>query len=136
MSNYREHFTVFTNKKRSSVGSSKNLILDYISTKERGLTKSICYKQSKFCPEFQSMRKDLREQYLSIPRYQRYLIATKSDDERAQKLYNANVTLSQGFHPLISQFEVVFRNGIDSVLTGHFRDTDWIINPHKPKSTI
>jgi hypothetical protein len=55
-------------------------------------------------------------------------MATGKDDDRAGKLYNANILLSQAFHPLLSQFEVIFRNGLDSVLSRHFGDSDWIVN--------
>lgn len=74
------------------------------------------------------MRLDLYNKYLSRPRYNRYLVATGNDKGRAEKLYNGNLRLSQAFHPLLSQFEVVLRNGINNVLTGYFGDPDWIIN--------
>jgi hypothetical protein len=36
--------------------------------------------------------------------------------------------LAQAFHPIISQFEVVFRNSLNEVLITNFSDVDWIIN--------
>lgn len=74
------------------------------------------------------MRIELRNKYLSRPRYKRYLIATGSNNNRAKKLYNANLRLAQSFHPIISQFEVVLRNSLNIVLTRYFTDPDWIIN--------
>ena len=74
------------------------------------------------------MRNDLRHTYLSRPRYNRYLVATSNDNERAKKLYNANIRLAQSFHPILSQFEVVLRNSLNLKLSTHFGDIDWIIN--------
>jgi hypothetical protein len=74
------------------------------------------------------MRIELRNKYLSRPRYNRYLIATGSNNNNAKKLYNANLRLAQSFHPIISQFEVVLRNSLNIVLAGYFTDPDWIIN--------
>ena len=74
------------------------------------------------------MKKNLRNRYLSKPRYDRYLIASAYNDDRARLLYNAGIALSEAFHPLISQFEVVLRNAIDSVLAKHFNDNSWVIN--------
>jgi hypothetical protein len=74
------------------------------------------------------MRIELRNKYLSRPRYNRYLIATASNNDNAKKLYNANLRLAQSFHPILSQFEVVLRNSLNIVLSGYFTDPDWIIN--------
>lgn len=74
------------------------------------------------------MRKDLRYTYLSRPRYNRYLVATANDNERAKKLYTANIRLAQSFHPILSQFEVVLRNSLNLKLSPYFGDIDWIIN--------
>ncbi len=74
------------------------------------------------------MKIDLRNKFLSRPRYNRYLIATANNKNRANKLYNANIRLAQAFHPLLSQFEVVIRNSLNITLTSHFADPDWIIN--------
>ena len=74
------------------------------------------------------MKIELHNKYLSRPRYNRYLIATENNNGRAQKLYLANIRLAQAFHPILSQFEVVLRNSINTILSAHFADTDWIIN--------
>jgi len=74
------------------------------------------------------MKSNLLARYLSRPRYNRYLAATRNDKRRAEKLYNGNIRLAQAFHPLLSQFEVVLRNSLNDVLIRQFGDTDWIIN--------
>lgn len=74
------------------------------------------------------MRNDLRNKYLSRPRYNRYLNATGNDRNRAKRLYNANIRLAQTTHPLLTQFEVVLRNSLNLHLSSHFVDPDWIIN--------
>lgn len=74
------------------------------------------------------MKFNLRDKYLSAPRYARYLIATDYNKVRAKHLYTANIRLSQAFHPVLSQFEVVLRNSLNTVLTSHFADPDWIIH--------
>lgn len=74
------------------------------------------------------MKIRLRNKYLSRQRFNRYLHATGNDNTRAKKLYAANIRLAQAFHPILSQFEVVFRNSLNDVLATHFADADWIIN--------
>jgi hypothetical protein len=74
------------------------------------------------------MRRDLRYKYLSRPRYNRYFAATANNNDKAKRLYNANIRLSQAFHPILSQFEVVLRNSLNLSLTNYFGDPDWIIN--------
>lgn len=74
------------------------------------------------------MKIELREKYLSRPRYNRYLTATANSKYRAKRLYNANIRLAQAFHPILSQFEVILRNSLNIVLSAHFTDPDWIIN--------
>ncbi len=74
------------------------------------------------------MKIELRNKYLSRPRYNRYLTATANNKNRAQRLYNANIRLAQAFHPILSQFEVVLRNSLNIVLSAHFTDSDWIIS--------
>lgn len=74
------------------------------------------------------MRIELRNRYLSRPRYNRYLIATGNSNTRAKRLYTANIRLAQAFHPVLSQFEVVLRNSLNLVLGAYFTDPDWIIN--------
>jgi len=74
------------------------------------------------------MRLELRNKYFSRTRYNRYLNASGNNNDRAKKLYNANIRLAQAFHPILSQFEVVLRNSLNIILSTHFTDPDWIIN--------
>ncbi len=66
--------------------------------------------------------------HLSSARINRYLIATGNNNSRATKLYKHNLRVSQSFLPVISILEVVIRNNINTILTSHFTDSDWIIN--------
>ena len=36
--------------------------------------------------------------------------------------------LAQAFHPLLGALEVILRNRINTILTAHFSDPDWIVN--------
>lgn len=74
------------------------------------------------------MRNELRNKYLSRPRYNRYLNATTNNKNRAKRLYNANIRLAQAMHPILTQLEVVLRNSLNLQLSSHFVDNDWIIN--------
>jgi hypothetical protein len=68
------------------------------------------------------------QKHISPIRLQRYLTATNQSQVRAMKLYEANLKVSQAFHPLLGLFEVVLRNNINDILENHFNDSDWIIN--------
>ena len=68
------------------------------------------------------------QKHISPIRLQRYLTATNQSQVRAIKLYEANLKVSQAFHPLLGLFEVVLRNNINTILENHFNDSDWIIN--------
>lgn len=66
--------------------------------------------------------------FLSAPRIGRYLAATGSDQARADLLYRTNLEIAQAFHPLLGVLEVILRNQINTVLSSHFNDSNWIIN--------
>lgn len=74
------------------------------------------------------MKIKLRNKYLSTQRFNRYLVATDYNNTKAKKLYAGNISLAKAFHPVLSQFEVVLRNNINTILSTHFADEDWIIN--------
>ena len=57
------------------------------------------------------------EQAISKPRLSRYLTAYGGDWKKAQKLYLANLRISQKLYAIISVFEVALRNAIDE----HYR---------------
>lgn len=50
---------------------------------------------------------------ISAPRFNRYLAACGNNKRRAEKLYRANLKLSQKMYSVIGIFEVVLRNSID-----------------------
>ena len=66
--------------------------------------------------------------YISTPRIGRYLQATGNNKSKATRLYKANLKISQAFLPVIAILEVTLRNRINTILTAHFSDSDWIIN--------
>ncbi len=65
--------------------------------------------------------------YTSAPRINKYLNATGSKT-KAVRLYKANLKIAQAFHPLLGIVEVAIRNRINTLLSAHFSDPDWIIN--------
>ena len=68
------------------------------------------------------------ERLFSPARISRYMLAASNEKSRAQKLYVANLKVAQSFHPLLGVIEIVIRNRINSLLSNHFNDPDWIIN--------
>ncbi|HEY1048005.1 MAG TPA: hypothetical protein VGF79_16305 [Bacteroidia bacterium] len=68
------------------------------------------------------------EQYTSKPRLDRFLISCNNSRERALKLYEANLKISQAFYPIINLFEIFLRNTMNDKLSFHFSDQAWIIN--------
>jgi hypothetical protein len=68
------------------------------------------------------------EQFVSVQRLQRYLLACAGDNVKAVHLYKANIRISQSFHPLLCLLEIVLRNQIDLKLSAHFGDAEWILN--------
>lgn len=64
---------------------------------------------------------------ISTPRFNRFLAACGNNRERAERLYRANLRLSQKMYAVIGLFEVVLRNSIDRhyrYLKGH----DWLVD--------
>lgn len=68
------------------------------------------------------------EHHLSAPRLSRYLAACNNSQTRCHELYSTNIKLSQAFYPILSLFEVVFRNACHRQLSRNFATPDWIIN--------
>ena len=68
------------------------------------------------------------EYHLSKPRLSRYLKASNKNKTKAIRLYKNNLKVSRSFYPLLSIFEITFRNSLNRVLVSHFQDSDWIIN--------
>ena len=67
------------------------------------------------------------EVLISQSRVSRYLAATGGNQRKAQKLYLANLRVAQAFHPLLGLLEITLRNKIDSALSIHFGNPNWIL---------
>jgi hypothetical protein len=67
-------------------------------------------------------------EYLSIPRMDRYFLASNCQKKKAISLYKANLKIAQSLYPLISVFEFILRNKINSELSIYFQDPNWILN--------
>jgi hypothetical protein len=65
--------------------------------------------------------------FFSIQRLNKYIIACKSDENKAILLYKYNIQLSQTLYPLISVLEIALRNLIDKELSKHFDDNNWLM---------
>lgn len=63
-------------------------------------------------------RRTMFERAVSKPRMSRYLTAYEGDWKKAQRLYLANLRVSQKLYAIISVFEVALRNAIDE----HYRN--------------
>lgn len=67
------------------------------------------------------------EYYASEARLNRFLKASKNSKIKAQKLYHANLKVSQSFYPILNLFEVFFRNSCYYQISSHFTNPNWII---------
>jgi hypothetical protein len=67
------------------------------------------------------------EYYVSQPRLNRFLTACGNSKSKAQKLYRANMKVSQSFYPVLNLFEVFFRNTCHYQVSAHFANPNWII---------
>lgn len=69
-----------------------------------------------------------QEHYLSKSRLSKYLLSSKGEEKKAIRLYRANLALSGALYTVLSNFEISLRNAINTQLSIHFGDSDWIIN--------
>jgi len=67
------------------------------------------------------------EEFVSQPRLNRYLIGCGNDQNRALRLYEANLRIAKSFYPVLNLFETFLRNSINERLINHFHDPNWII---------
>ena len=65
--------------------------------------------------------------YISIPRMDRFKIASCGNQEKSKKLYQANLRISQAFYPILNLTETFLRNSIYNSIQHYFSDPDWII---------
>ncbi len=73
-------------------------------------------------------KKEIINEFVSAPRFEKYLSACGDDYDLASKLYNYNLLISINFYSMLSIFEVSLRNSLNKVLSNHFQDNDWILN--------
>jgi len=66
------------------------------------------------------------EKYASIPRMNRFLLATGSKSA-AMDLYCINLRVSQAFYPVLNLTETFLRNSLYACIESHFSNPDWII---------
>lgn len=71
------------------------------------------------------MRYAAFENTLSVPRMNRYLVASNGSTQKAMTLYRINLRLSQELFTVISCFEVALRNAIDQECRRLFGN-DWL----------
>lgn len=64
----------------------------------------------------------------SQPRLERFLLATKGDQQKALHLYKLNIQLSECLFGIMSIFEIVLRNHIDQYYRQYFKDNEWLKN--------
>lgn len=57
----------------------------------------------------------------------KYFERFPDDDERAIRLYRANIQLSESFYSLLSMYEVALRNSLNRELTEYFETEDWYL---------
>lgn len=67
------------------------------------------------------------EYYLSQPRLNKFLLASGNSKVKAQKLYRANLRVSQSFYPILNLFEIFLRNICNYQVSAHFANPNWII---------
>jgi len=73
------------------------------------------------------------EQWLSAPRFGRYLTACSGDRERALATYEWNLALGQAMMRDIAHFEVALRNAYDAVITERWQGAaHWLLDPTSP----
>jgi len=64
--------------------------------------------------------------YTSQARLKKYEEVCHKDPQRTLKLYQTNLRLSQAFYPVLSIFEIILRNALNTELISYFSDPDWL----------
>src|SRR5687767_12028059 len=73
------------------------------------------------------MSKNVNE-LLSDKRLDGYKGQTNNAPETLLHRYNYNIELGNEFYPLLSIFEVAFRNSLHLSWSTHFNDSSWLLN--------
>lgn len=74
------------------------------------------------------MDKHLYEKLFSTERMQKYFQRFPTSDEKAMALYQANISISEAFYPVLAVFEVALRNSLNRELKDHFGTGDWYLH--------
>jgi len=73
------------------------------------------------------------EDWLSQPRFSRYLLACGGDRQRSLDTYEWNITLAHAFLRDAGHFEVALRNAYDATITSRWGGpTHWLLDPLSP----
>lgn len=67
------------------------------------------------------------ELYVSKARLDRFLVSCANSQDRALRLYDANLKVAQAFYPILNLLETFLRNSINNDLSAYFGDNAWII---------
>jgi hypothetical protein len=67
------------------------------------------------------------QEFLSVPRFERYLNACGGDKQKTLELYKLNLKLAKAFHPVVGTFEVILRNKLDFEFAKGFGEINWAI---------
>lgn len=71
------------------------------------------------------MNRQFYEKVFSTERMDKYFLKYPGDEQKAILHYHLNVELSESFYPVLSIFEVAFRNSLNRELTELFNTSDW-----------
>lgn len=71
------------------------------------------------------MDKEFYKKVFSEQRMEKYFEIYPSREDLAIKHYYSNIQLSEAFYPLLSIFEVAYRNSLNRELTKQFSRNDW-----------
>jgi hypothetical protein len=73
------------------------------------------------------------ENWLSQPRFDRYLIECNGDEERALQLYEWNIRVGHAFLRDASHFEIALRNAYDQAIMKKWHHRlHWLLDPSSP----
>lgn len=76
------------------------------------------------------------DDWLSAPRFQKYVEACDGDRSQALQLYEWNISLGQALLRDIAHLEVALRNAYDQVIAGLWQGSShWLLDPESPAVT-
>lgn len=78
------------------------------------------------------MNQNILTKFISQHRFKRYDLVANGDFEKAMRMYEANIQLSQAYYSLLTIVEVALRNILDETISTELNDTNWLINGQKP----